>query len=70
MSKYGSRNLLFWYLWARFLKIMLYLKLPLSNLSKFKILAKEKQKFLNLGPKLPYFGIFWLDFQKNLCFDF
>ena len=27
----------------------------------------EKQKCLNLGPKMPYLGIFGLQFQKICC---
>ena len=27
---------------------------------------EKKQKFLNLGPKMPYLGIFWMEFKKNI----
>ena len=28
----------------------------------------QKQKFLNLGQKMPYFGNFGLEFEKNCCY--
>ena len=70
MSKYGSRNLLFCYLWARFLKIMLYLKLPLSNLSKFKILAKERTEIPEFGTKTSLFWYFLVRLSKKPMFWF
>ena len=27
----------------------------------------QKQKSLNFGPKMPYLGIFGLEFEKNCC---
>ena len=40
------------------------LKSVSSNLSTCKVSSKNK-KFLNLGPKIPYLGIFGLQFNKN-----
>ena len=40
-----------------FIKLLSYLKLAPSNLSNNKIL-QEKQKCLNLGPKMSYLHIF------------
>ena len=35
--------------------------------SKISQKQKQKQKYLNLGPKMPYMGIFGLFFSKNYC---
>ena len=37
-----------------------------SNLSKCKISQKQKQKCLYLGLKIPYLGIFELEFEKAI----
>ena len=43
---------------------MSYLKLASSNLLTCNVSSKNK-KTLNLGPKIPYLGIFGLQFNKN-----
>ena len=43
---------------------MLYLKSASSNLFTCKVSSKNK-KTLNLGPKIPYLGIFVLQFNKS-----
>ena len=46
------------------------MKLAPSNFSNFKILQKKKKKTLNLGSKIPYLGIFGLQFEKtNVIFE-
>ena len=66
MSKFGTKNALFGYFWARISKKLLpYLKSAPSNLSNYKI-SRKKQKCLNLGPKMPFWGIFGLEFQKTI----
>ena len=63
MLKFGTKSALFGYFWARIRKKLLpYLKSAPSNLSNCKIL----QKCLNLGPKRPYLGPFWLEFGKTI----
>ena len=43
---------------------MLYLKSATSNLLTCKV-SSENKKTLNLGPKIPYLGIFGLQFNKD-----
>ena len=45
-----------------FKKLLTYLKPEPTNLSNCKISKKTKQKYLNSGPKMPYLGIFRLEF--------
>ena len=47
-----------------FKKLMSCLKSASSNLLTCNVLSKNK-KTLNLGPKIPYLGIFGLQFNKN-----
>ena len=65
MSKFGTKNTLFGYFWARSLKSYC----PISNqhLQIYLITKKTpaKQKCVNLGPKIPYLGIFGLEFKKT-----
>ena len=42
MSKFGTKNALFGYLWARLFLKMLYLKSALWNLRNCKVLQKNK----------------------------
>ena len=62
MPKFGTKSALFWYFWARTLKTYCHIwnqHLQISEIVKFL----RKQKCLNLGPKMPYLGIFdqkWL----------
>ena len=70
---FWTKNALFWYLWARiFLKIC-YISNQHSRVFLIVTFCQKKKKnhkFLNSGPKIPYFGIFGLDFSKNIYFDF
>ena len=62
MTKFWTKNALFGYFWARILeKLLSYLKSAASYLPNCKIFRK-KQKYLNLEPKMPYLGIFGLEF--------
>ena len=62
MPKFKVTNAGFGYFWVRIKKkILPCFKSAPSNLSNCKILQK-KQKCLNLGPKVPYLGIFGLKF--------
>ena len=66
MPKFGTKNDLIWVNFDWNLKrIPPYLKSAPSNLSYCKILEK-KQKFLILGPKIPYLGIFGMEFENNI----
>ena len=66
MPKFGIKDALLGYFWARIKKKLSYLKSTLSNLCNCKILQQRKKK-QNLGPKMPYLGIFELEFLKNYC---
>ena len=67
MPKFGTKNAI---------KLLSYLKSAPSNVSICKI-SQKKQKCLNLGPKMPYLGIFdqkcltWvflgMNLKKNYC---
>ena len=46
-------------------KALSHLKSAPSNLSNYKI-SQKKQKFLNLGLKVPYFGLFRQEFEKTI----
>ena len=70
ISHYDTNYILFGYFKARnFKNRMSYLKSTSSNLFICKILPKKKQNkiWLNLGPKMPYLGIFWVEGLKNYC---
>ena len=66
MPKFGTKNALFGYFWARIKKKTIVIfeirTLEFFNLQNFA----KKQKCLNLGPKMPYLGIFGLEFQKTI----
>ena len=65
MPKFGIKNALFEYFWAKVLnKLLPYFKSAPSNLPKSKILRKNKN-CLNLEPKMPYLSIFGLEFEKK-----
>ena len=61
MRKFGTKNALFGYFWSRIFEIMFEIS---SRKSTLKIL-RQKQKCLNLGPKMLYMGIFGQEFQKT-----
>ena len=57
MPKIGTKSALFGYFWARTLKRYCHIwnqHLQISLIAKFY----EEKKCLNLGPKMPYLGIF------------
>ena len=71
MLKFRTKNALFGHFRDSFFKkVLSYLKSAPLNLSNCKIL-QEKQKYLNIGPKMPYFifGLFlaW-NFRKLLWY--
>ena len=74
MPKFGTKNALYGYFWARILKNYCHNCSAPSNLSNCQILRK---KGLNFGQKMPDWGIFGLEFQNyvvmfeicNLKFD-
>ena len=67
MPKFGIKNTLLRYFWAEiFKKLLSYLKsanCKFLRKSNFKLLNKQ---CLNLGPKMPYLGIFELRFEKTI----
>ena len=63
MSNFVIKSVLFVYLWAKILKTIALFEISILNfvyLQKFT--KKKKKKGLNFGPKVPYFGIFVLEF--------
>ena len=57
MPKIGTKSALFGYFWARTLKHYCHIwnqHLQIGLIAKFY----EEKKCLNLGPKMPYLGIF------------
>ena len=68
MPKFGSKNALFGYFWARILKKLLSdLKSAPLNLSKCKIC--EKIKMPKFGSKNALFGYFWARTLKKILSD-
>ena len=57
MPKFGTKNALFGYFWARIFnkKLLSYLKSTPLNLPNGKI-SRNNEKCRNLGPKMPFFG--------------
>ena len=67
MHRFGIKNVLFGYFWARILNILLsYKKLAPSNFVYLESFSK-KLKCLNLGPQMPYLGAFGLEFENNIA---
>ena len=62
--KFGTKTALVSHFGQEFQKLMPYLKSASSNLSTCKVSSKNKS-ILNLGPKIPYLGIFGLEFNKD-----
>ena len=66
MPKFGTKNALFGYFWARILKksiVMFEIRtLKFLHLKNFM----KKQKSLNLGPKMSDLGILGLEFENNI----
>ena len=76
MSKFGTKSALFGYFWARILKNYCHIW---NQHLRISVIAKnfmQKQKCLNLGPKMPYLGIFdqkcliWVVLGKNFKKDY
>ena len=67
MPKFGNKNALFGYFWARIWKNYYHIwnQHPRICLST-KFCKKPQQKCLNLGPKMPYLGTFGLAFEKAI----
>ena len=63
--KFGTKNALFGLLWAQIWKKAIVM-FEISIL-EFVSMQNFQKKCLNLGLKLPYLGIFELDFLKNYC---
>ena len=75
MSKFGTKNALFAYFWVGILKQYCHISNQHFRICLIATFA-EKQKCLNLGPKMsywvflkkkmPYLGIFGLEFENNI----
>ena len=63
--KFSTKNAWCGYFWARILKNYCHIW---NQHPRICLIAKfhEKWKCLNLGPKMPYLGIFGLEFEKNI----
>ena len=59
MSKFGTKNALFGIFWLEFENNILIFEISTLNFIKLQNFL-EKWKCLNLGPKMPYLGIFGL----------
>ena len=67
MPKFGTKNALVRYFWSRISKQLLsYFKSAPSNWSNCKVSQKKTKNALNLGPKMPYLGIFGLEFENKI----
>ena len=62
MPKFGTKNAIIGYFWARILKLTIVI-FEVSTI-EFVYLQNltDKQKCQNLGPKMPYLGVFGLEF--------
>ena len=62
MPKFGTKNAIIGYFWARILKLTIVIfevrTIEFVYLQNFT----DKQKCQNLGPKMPYLGVFGLEF--------
>ena len=75
MPKFGTKNALFAYFWVGILKQYCHISNQHFRICLIATFA-EKQKCLNLGPKMsywvflkkkmPYLGIFGLEFENNI----
>ena len=61
MPKFGIKKALFWYFWDRILKNYIIFEISTLKFVKLRNFVK-KWKCLNLGLKMPYLGIFGLEF--------
>ena len=75
LPKYGIKNALFGYFWQKcliwvflgkiFRKAIVIFKISTLKFVKLRNFTK-KQKYINLGPKMPDLGIFGLEFENNI----
>ena len=64
LLKFGTTNALFGYFWI-FKKLLWHSKFSTVKFDYLQFFA-IKQKWPNLGPKMPYLGIFGLAFKKTI----
>ena len=65
--KFETKNTLFWCLWAEIWKEYCHIWNQHPRICLIaKILLKKQQKYLKFGPKMPYWGIFGLEFPKAI----
>ena len=65
MLKFGTKNTLLEYLWARILKNYCHIANQYPRICLTGTFPK-KQKCLNLVPNMSYLGIFELEFENNI----
>ena len=65
MPKLWTKTALFGYFWDRILKSYCHISNHHPQICQFAKF-REKIKMPNLGPKVPYFGIFRLEFLKTI----
>ena len=70
MSKFGTKNAFFGYLWARFFRKTVIFEMSNLELIYFQNFCKKTQKWLNLGPKIQNLHISRLKFSKNYILTF
>ena len=74
MPKFGTKNALFWYFWTGIWRW--YCRIWNQHLRICLICKISRKKCPNLGPKMPFFGIFdqkcliWVFLDKNFKKDF
>ena len=62
MCTFGTKNALIGYFWARIFKNYCHIWNQHPQICLIVKFCKKTQKYLNLGPKMPYLGILWLEF--------
>ena len=62
--KFGTKTALIGYFGLEFQKTNIVFEINILEFVNMQP-SIQKQKNLNLGPKIPYLGIFWLQFNKN-----
>ena len=65
MPKLGTKDALFGYFWAEIRKQYCHIR---KQHPRICLIAKfcEIMKMLKLGPKIPYLGIFGMEFENNI----
>ena len=66
IPKFETKNDLFGYFWARIFKNYCHIWNWHPRTYLLAKISGKKQKCLNLGPKMPYLGIFGLVFENNI----